>query len=224
MIAKRHFLEWEKVHGNLYGTPRAEILAILQTGKDIILDIDVKGAINISGQCAAARLIFIEPPSVEELICRLSLRGEKEIETRMKRVEDEIARKGEFGYLSSTTILKRHTEVPESDRRYKAERIWQEYVEVCMERLEIRFVLVHLAARGSKAAHQWGSSLRSRRTGVVTLSEIAEKHIYFEKKESIETNETPTSGRHSHVKKPFRVQKFKGSRERRNSDGCQHDH
>ena len=98
MIAKRHFLEWEKVHGNLYGTPRAEILAILQTGKDIILDIDVKGAINISGQCAAARLIFIEPPSVEELICRLSLRGEKEIETRMKRVEEEIARKGEFGY------------------------------------------------------------------------------------------------------------------------------
>ncbi len=98
MIAKRHFLEWEKVHGNLYGTPRAEILAILQTGKDIILDIDVKGAINISGQCAAARLIFIEPPSEEELICRLSLRGEKEIETRMKRVEEEIARKGEFGY------------------------------------------------------------------------------------------------------------------------------
>lgn len=98
MIAKGHFLEWEKVHGNLYGTPRAEILAILQTGKDIILDIDVKGAINISGQCPAARLIFIEPPSVEELINRLSLRGEKEIETRMKRVEEEIARKGEFGY------------------------------------------------------------------------------------------------------------------------------
>jgi guanylate kinase len=98
MIAKGHFLEWEKVHGNLYGTPRAEILAILQAGKDIILDIAVKGAINISGQCAAARLIFIEPPSVEELINRLSLRGEKEIETRMTRVEEEIARKGEFGY------------------------------------------------------------------------------------------------------------------------------
>jgi guanylate kinase len=98
MIAKGHFLEWEKVHGNLYGTPRTETLAILDTGKDIILDIDVKGAINISGQCCAARLIFIEPPSVADLINRLSLRGEKEIETRMKRVEEEIARKGEFGY------------------------------------------------------------------------------------------------------------------------------
>jgi len=98
MAAKGSFLEWEKVHGNLYGTPRAEILAILETGKDIILDIDVKGAINVSSQCPAARLIFIEPPSVQELINRLSLRGEKEIETRMKRVEEEIARKGEFGY------------------------------------------------------------------------------------------------------------------------------
>jgi len=98
MVAKGHFLEWEKVHGNLYGTPRAEILSILETGKDIVLDIDVKGAVNISGQCTAARLIFIEPPSVGDLINRLSLRGEREIETRMKRVEEEIARKGEFGY------------------------------------------------------------------------------------------------------------------------------
>ena len=98
MIAREDFLEWEKVHGNLYGTPRTEILAILETGKDIILDIDVKGALNISKQCSAARLIFIEPPSVPELVKRLSLRGEKEIETRMKRVEEEIARKSQFGY------------------------------------------------------------------------------------------------------------------------------
>jgi guanylate kinase len=107
MIAKGHFLEWEKVHGNLYGTPRTEILAILETGKDIILDIDVKGAVNISGQCTAARLIFIEPPSVGDLINRLSLRGEKEIETRMKRVEEEIARKGEFGYTIVNDDLER---------------------------------------------------------------------------------------------------------------------
>lgn len=98
MICKGHFLEWEKVHGNLYGTPRAEILDILETGRDIILDIDVKGALNIKEQCAGARLIFIEPPSVAELVRRLSIRGEREIETRMKRVEEEIARKGQFGY------------------------------------------------------------------------------------------------------------------------------
>ncbi len=98
MIGKNYFLEWENVHGNFYGTPRGEIMAFLEKGKDIILDIDVKGALSIKGQCPASRLIFIEPPSVNELINRLSLRGEKEIETRMKRVEEEIALKGQFGY------------------------------------------------------------------------------------------------------------------------------
>lgn len=92
------FLEWEEVHGYLYGTPRAEILQILKTGKDIFLDIDVKGALNIKKQCPGAQLIFVEAPSLNILKQRLSLRGEHEIETRMKRVEEEIARKDQFGY------------------------------------------------------------------------------------------------------------------------------
>ncbi len=107
MISDGRFLEWEEVHGNLYGTPRDEILAILETGKDIILDIDVKGALNIKGQCSGARLIFIEPPSVAELVRRLSVRGEREIETRMQRVEEEIARKGQFGYTIVNDDLSR---------------------------------------------------------------------------------------------------------------------
>ncbi|MHB8111197.1 MAG: guanylate kinase [Syntrophorhabdaceae bacterium] len=107
LIDRGYFLEWENVHGNFYGTPRAEIMSTLETGKDIILDIDVKGALNIKEQCTAARLIFIEPPSVTELINRLSLRGEKEIETRMKRVEEEIARKGQFGYTILNDNLER---------------------------------------------------------------------------------------------------------------------
>lgn len=98
LIEQGYFLEWENVHGNFYGTPRIEIMSILEKGKDIILDIDVKGALSIKGQCPASRLIFIEPPSVKELEMRLSLRGEKDIETRMKRVQEEIALKGRFGY------------------------------------------------------------------------------------------------------------------------------
>ena len=98
LINQGYFLEWENVHGNFYGTPRSEIMAILKTGKDIILDIDVKGALSIKGQCPASRLIFIDPPSMNELRSRLLLRGEKEIDTRMKRVEEEIALKGQFGY------------------------------------------------------------------------------------------------------------------------------
>lgn len=113
LIDRGYFLEWENVHGHFYGTPRQEILSILDTGRDIILDIDVKGALNVKEQCPASHLIFIEPPSVNELINRLSLRGEKEITTRMKRVEEEIARKDRFGY----TILNDNLE-----RAYKAFR------------------------------------------------------------------------------------------------------
>ena len=98
LIEKGYFLEWENVHGNYYGTPRGEIMSILEKGKDIILDIDVKGALKIKGQCPASRLIFIEPPSVDALKTRLVFRGEKDIETRMRRVEEEIALKGQFGY------------------------------------------------------------------------------------------------------------------------------
>jgi len=98
LIDQEYFLEWENVHGHFYGTPRSEIMAILRTGKDIILDIDVKGALKIKGQCPASRFIFIEPPSVNELRNRLLLRGEKEIDTRIRRVEEEIALRGQFGY------------------------------------------------------------------------------------------------------------------------------
>jgi guanylate kinase len=98
MIGKDSFLEWESVHSYMYGTPKEEVLKTLNTGKDIILDIDVKGALNIQNKCSNACLIFIEPPSTEELIRRLALRGEKEIDLRMKRVQEEIARKTLFGY------------------------------------------------------------------------------------------------------------------------------
>jgi len=107
LIEKGYFLEWENVHGNFYGTPRAEVMSILKNGKDIILDIDVKGALSIKGQCSAARLIFIEPPSVTELEKRLVQRGEKDIQTRMRRVQEEIALKGQFGYTVKNDDLER---------------------------------------------------------------------------------------------------------------------
>ncbi len=98
MVRQDSFLEWEKVHSNRYGTPKKEVFRLLNAGKDIILDVDVKGAVSIREKCGNARLIFVEPPSREELIRRLTLRGEKEIELRMKRVDEEIARKAVFGY------------------------------------------------------------------------------------------------------------------------------
>ena len=105
MAGRGAFLEWENVHAYMYGTPREEILRTLETGKDIILDIDVKGALSIRSQCPKARLIFIEPPSVEALIKRLQVRGEKEIDLRMQRVKEEIAQKGAFGYTITNNEL-----------------------------------------------------------------------------------------------------------------------
>jgi guanylate kinase len=98
MIADDGFLEWEPVHGYLYGTPIKEISQSIGEGHDVILDIDVKGALKVKEKCPSAWLIFLEPPSVDELKRRLELRGEKEIEKRMERVREEMATKPLFTY------------------------------------------------------------------------------------------------------------------------------
>ena len=98
MIEGNGFLEWESVHGYLYGTPIKEIAQPISEGRDIILDIDVKGALKVRQKCPAACLIFLEPPSVDELIKRLSFRGEREIKKRMERVREEMAKKPLFTY------------------------------------------------------------------------------------------------------------------------------
>lgn len=91
-----YFLEWEQVHGYFYGTPAKDILEPLERGIDVILDIDVKGALTIREKCSHAYLIFIEPPSENDLLQRLSLRGENEIAKRMQRVREEMSRKHLF--------------------------------------------------------------------------------------------------------------------------------
>lgn len=98
MIAESGFLEWESVHGYLYGTPVREVTEPLEKGIDVVLDIDVKGALRVMERCPQACLIFIEPPSVEELTKRLSIRGEKEIEKRMQRVKEEMEKKHLFTF------------------------------------------------------------------------------------------------------------------------------
>jgi guanylate kinase len=107
MIANGEFLEWESVHGYLYGTPRAEVSRPLSQGLDVVLDIDVKGALAVKGTCPEAVLIFIDTPSPDELARRLVARGEKEIEKRMQRVGEEVAKKGLFTYVVVNDNLNR---------------------------------------------------------------------------------------------------------------------
>jgi guanylate kinase len=98
MSKKGSFLEWENVHGHFYGTPKKEILEALRSGKDIVLDIDVKGAINVKREYPDACLIFIAPPSKAALLQRLSFRKEKEIDVRMQRIDEEFEKKQFFEY------------------------------------------------------------------------------------------------------------------------------
>lgn len=98
MIEEGHFLEWERVHGQLYGTPQKEVLDALQEGIDLFLDIDVNGALRVKKRFENACLIFVEPLSQADLMKRLALRGEREVSLRMTRVSQEMERKYLFQY------------------------------------------------------------------------------------------------------------------------------
>jgi len=112
MVKNGEFLEWERVHENLYGTPKKNIIENLEKGIDVFMDIDVNGAVNIKKNYPEACLIFIEPPSREALEKRLSLRGEKQIDLRLKRYDEEIEKKPIFDYtIINDNLEKAYTEL-----------------------------------------------------------------------------------------------------------------
>ncbi len=107
MIDNDEFLEWESVHGYFYGTPKAQVSQPISQGFDVLLDVDVKGALRVKEKCPHAVLIFVDTPSIDELIRRLSARGEGEIEKRMQRVREEVAKKDLFTYVVINDNLER---------------------------------------------------------------------------------------------------------------------
>lgn len=102
MVGQGKFLEWAFVHDHRYGTSKAEVVARLKSGQDVILDIDYQGAKQVADHrdLDERKLnVFIFPPSLEALERRLRSRGlntEQEIETRMKKAIDEIDAGKEF--------------------------------------------------------------------------------------------------------------------------------
>lgn len=102
-IDNNEFIEWAQVHGNYYGTLVSEIEAITKSSRDVILDIDVLGAISIKKiDQNNAILIFIVPPSLEILKERLAKRGtdsDKAIERRLQNSVKEIAEIDKFDYV-----------------------------------------------------------------------------------------------------------------------------
>lgn len=102
MIEHGDFFEWAEVHGNRYGTSRNAIETRLQAGEDVVLEIDYQGALQIKQLFAHAVLIFILPPSWDELRQRLQRRGEDQpdvIAQRMVNARHEVAQARHFDYV-----------------------------------------------------------------------------------------------------------------------------
>jgi guanylate kinase len=102
------FFEWAEVHGNLYGTSRAGIESRLQGGEDVVLEIDFQGALQIKQLFPFAVLIFILPPSWEELRLRLSRRGDTApdvIAKRMNNARIEVAQAQNFDFVVVNAVF-----------------------------------------------------------------------------------------------------------------------
>ncbi|MFO1251570.1 guanylate kinase [Inhella sp.] len=101
-IDHNDFLEWAEVHGNLYGTSQAAIQTRVEAGEDVVLEIDYQGAMQVKRLFPSAVLIFILPPSWEELRQRLLRRGDTEpavIEERMANARVEVAQAKHFDFV-----------------------------------------------------------------------------------------------------------------------------
>ena len=102
MVANGEFFEWAEVHGNLYGTSRKEVQSRVASGQDVVLEIDWQGALQIKQLFPNAVLIFILPPSYEELAQRLNRRGEDKPEVIRQRLVNarlEVAQAKHFDFV-----------------------------------------------------------------------------------------------------------------------------
>ncbi|HHF09349.1 MAG TPA: guanylate kinase [Candidatus Atribacteria bacterium] len=102
MKQQGEFLEWAKVHGNYYGTPRKPIEEWLKKGEDVILEIDVQGAKQVKKNFEGGVFIFIAPPSLKTLEERLKRRNtdrEDEILLRMTNARIEMQCISDYDYL-----------------------------------------------------------------------------------------------------------------------------
>ncbi len=125
MIEQDEFLEYMCVFGkNHYGTPRAYVEEQRTLGNDVILEIDVQGALSVKQRCADAVMIFIAPPSLDVLKKRLAGRGtetQEAIERRFAEAERELAKAELYDYVIINDSLNKAVEDMESV--FAAERL-----------------------------------------------------------------------------------------------------
>ncbi|GHC42780.1 guanylate kinase [Streptomyces cinnamoneus] len=99
LIANGELLEWAEFAGNRYGTPRQAVLDRLEAGEPVLLEIDLQGARQVRETMPEAQLVFLAPPSWDELVRRLTGRGTESaevIERRLEAAKVELAAETEF--------------------------------------------------------------------------------------------------------------------------------
>ncbi len=107
------FVEWEKFYDYYYGTIKSFIDDNINSRKPVLLEIDVKGALSIKRIYPESHLIYIMPPSYEELVRRLRNRQtetEEDFQKRIERAKMELSHKDQFDYIISNEYLEKAVE------------------------------------------------------------------------------------------------------------------
>ena len=102
MIENNQLIEYAKYVGNYYGTPKEYVEKMLDEGKDVILEIEMQGTMKVKEMMPETVLVFITPPTAEELKKRLEGRGTEDSETikaRLKRASEEVVYMDKYDYL-----------------------------------------------------------------------------------------------------------------------------
>lgn len=110
MIDRHEFVEWARVYGHLYGTPRKTLADKIDQGIDVLLEIDVQGALQVKKKFDDAVSIFILPPSMTVLRQRLQSRASdttEEIQRRLQKVKEEVWSYREYAYIVRNDDLTR---------------------------------------------------------------------------------------------------------------------
>jgi guanylate kinase len=140
MIERQEFVEWARVYGHWYGTPRKAITDKLDRGVDVLLEIDTQGAAQIKKKFQDGIYIYILPPSLKALRTRLQMRAgdsAEEIARRLKKAREEVWSYREYYYIVRNDDLKQS--LKELESIFIAERIKTKRLDIGW--LEANFIL-----------------------------------------------------------------------------------
>lgn len=152
MIDRHEFVEWARVYGHLYGTPRKSLVDKLDQGIDVLLEIDVQGALEVKKKFDDSVSIFILPPSMAALRARLQTRASdapEEIQRRLEKVKEEVWNYREYTYIVRNDDLARS--LRELENIFLAERSKTTRMDTAW--IEREFLLMDEPSSRDRASH-----------------------------------------------------------------------